>query len=153
MARFMSISNSIEAACRLAVRLGGGILLLFGLVLSCAVLWEAWSIYKDPARIENFSAAVEQGMRIDATLYHLLAPKSTNNNDAALPTPTDNALEEEEAVRTSSAKPAMPMLSISYLLGCIILLLLLLLIAHIALSTVRTGAQLILQHSSNASKS
>ena len=147
----MGMWDSFEAMCRLLVRSAGAVLLLLGLWLSCMVLLEAWKLYKEPERIEHFSVWVEKGMQIDATLHYLLAPKPTAQSN----TPSGDPIKGEVNEGASSPppeKPTLPKLSISYLLGCIILLLLLLLIARIALAAVGQGAKLLLQSTWEKSK-
>ncbi len=91
-------------------------LLLFGLWAGMTVLLEAIQLYRDPARIESFAIAIENGSNIDKSL----APA----NNAAISGQNDFRL--------------------SYFAAWGITLLLLLLISMIAFAAIRTGGELVL---------
>ena len=70
----------LHGATSLMVRLAGLALLSVGLWAGVSVILEAWSLYKDPLRIERFASAIEEGSNLDRLFAAEWpdAPTSTN---------------------------------------------------------------------------
>ena len=112
----MQLVESAEGILRIVVRIVGIALVLVGSWIGVSTVEEAWDLYRDPARVERFALAIEQGSGIDSTL------------DSA----TGGAGE-----RNSGFRP-------SYFLSWIVAVVLLLLVAKIAVWIVATGGRLTL---------
>jgi hypothetical protein len=119
---------------QLLVRAAGFVLLLVGLWIALAVINEAWSLYRDPQRIESFAAAIERGSNLDQTL----ATASAGNAQ----TGAVEAAAEGSAHATGAT--AAPSFRLSYFVAWVIVILLLLLIGRLAIAAVHTGGQLVL---------
>jgi hypothetical protein len=109
------------------VRLIGVCLLVAGLVLAALVMLEAWALYKNPDRIQDFAAAVERGSNIDKTL----APRRSGEGLASL------SLGQSE-------DPGAISIRLSYFFAWFIVFILMLLLSRIAITAVSTGGKLAL---------
>lgn len=119
----------------LTVRGLGLLLLLVGMFVALMTIVSAWSLYANPATIENFARAVEHGSHLDLTLAQVSAGEAAED-DALVPLPGVRA--------KPAAAPAQPSLRFSYFVAWIIAILLLLLIGRLAIAAVRTGGELAL---------
>ena len=117
----------VQQTITIAVRVLGVALLLVGLWAGISVLVEAWGLYKDPAGIDRFAVAIEQGSNID----QLLGKPASSQSLVDTGTP-------------SVARPVAESLRLSYFAAWFIALLLLLIIGGLSMSAVTTGAQLAL---------
>lgn len=99
----------------------GLVLLLAGLTTAALILMEAWTLYKNPERIEFIASAVEKGSNIDKAL----APTTSMNNSTSDPSSPSNV-------------------RLSYFFAWFIAFFLILLIARIAMNAVSTGGKLAL---------
>ncbi len=111
------------------VQLLGVVLVLVGMWIGIKVVLEAWDLYRDPGRIEYFAKAVASGSNLD----RLLAPP---------PEPSGGAGSREPTARGEHS--ASEDLRLSYFLAWGIALLLLLLVGRLAMTAVKTGAELAL---------
>lgn len=116
----------------LFVRGIGIVLLLVGLWSSVHVLVEALKLYRDPLRVEDLAAAIEQGSNLDRALR-----RSTHEETAGADRPAGVASLSEQAPSRG--------IRLTYFVAWVIALLLLMLITMIAFSAVRTGSELVLQ--------
>lgn len=115
-------------------RLLGLVILVVGLVIGIKVIFEAWSLYEEPQRIERFAEAIDQGSNLDQLLRSFSQKKSTS----------DVENDSEQLATTAATQSQQPTLRISYFLAWIIALLLLMVIGGLAASAIRTGGQLAL---------
>ncbi|MGQ0595442.1 MAG: hypothetical protein ACT4QB_23230 [Gammaproteobacteria bacterium] len=111
------------------VRLLGVVLVLVGMWIGLKVILEAWDLYRDPSRIEYFAKAVASGSNLD----RLLAPSVDTSGGTGLREP-----------RAAGDHSASEDLRPSYFLAWGIALLLLFLVGRLAMTTVKTGAELAL---------
>lgn len=121
----------------LTVRSLGLLLLLVGMFVALMTIVSAWSLYANPATIENFARAVERGSHLDLTLAQVTAGEVTADVDATVE-PLPGALSRP------AAAPPLPSLRFSYFVAWLIAILLLLLIGRLAIAAVRTGGELAL---------
>jgi hypothetical protein len=119
-----------------AVRGFGFLLMLVGLWISLAVIAEAWSLYRQPVKIERLARAIEQGSHLDLTLS-----SATGGSQA----PQQPAVDGMPA--TPPATTAAPGFRLTYFVAWIIAILLLLLVGRLALAAVKTGGELVLYDS------
>lgn len=119
-----------NALFSLTVRGLGLVLLLVGMFVALRVVVSAWSLYANPAGIENFAAAIERGSNLDLALEEVTAPATAANLEPQSARPG----------RTGSA----PAFRLSYFVAWLIAILLLLLIGRLAIAAVRTGGELAL---------
>jgi hypothetical protein len=117
----------------LTVRSLGLLLLLVGMFVALMTIVSAWSLYANPATIENFAHAVERGSHLDLTLAQVAG------SDA----PADAEIEPLPGPRPAAA-PAQPVFRFSYFVAWLLAILLLLLIGRLAIAAVRTGGELAL---------
>lgn len=99
----------------LLVRLTGVVLLSFGLLAGLRIMLEGFQLYREPARIEVFAQAIEQGSNIDRALTPV------NRDD----------------VNTGGG------FRLSYFAAWAIVLTLLMFISMIAFTAIRTGGDLL----------
>ncbi|MGH8564088.1 MAG: hypothetical protein ACREXW_08345 [Gammaproteobacteria bacterium] len=111
------------------VRLLGVVLVLVGMWIGIKVVLEAWDLYRDPSHIEYFAKAVASGSNLD----QLLAQSPNTSGGTGLREPTAGG----EPQASEDLRP-------SYFLAWGIALLLLLLVGRLAMTTVKTGADLAL---------
>ena len=148
----MSFYDGTRDFLAFVVRAIGLGLLLFGLWLALEVLNEAWQLYHEPARIERFAAAIEQGSNIDRSIAPLqienLGSDSTDEGDGDAMDSNLNAYgqpaEKNRASQSDDSTEPQYRLRLSYYIAWVIALLLLLLLARISLAAVRTGGELVL---------
>jgi disulfide bond formation protein DsbB len=114
----ISIFSSTSSIISVFIQVTGIILLLVGLWIGVKVILEAWDLYQEPQRMERFAQAIERGSNIDKMLTPL---RQTGEN----PAPEDN-------------------FRMSYFFAWAIALVLLLVIAKIAVWTIRMGGELAL---------
>ena len=119
-----------------AVRGFGFLLMLVGLWISLAVIAEAWSLYRQPVKIERFARAIEQGSNLDLTLSRAAGGNQVPQEAAAGGMPV-----------TPPAAPPAPGFRLSYFVAWIIAILLLLLVGRLAIAAVKTGGELVLYDS------
>ena len=112
-------------------RLLGLVMLIVGLFIGIKVIFEAWSLYDEPQRIERFAEAIDQGSNLDnlITSFSQKTPSRESN------------VEQATAAQPSSQQQS---LRVSYFLAWIIAILLLMVIGGLASSAIRTGGQLAL---------
>ena len=119
-----SFEDIVMGVGRIFIRLLGFFLLLMGLWIAIQVLLAAEDLYRNPANIERFAAAVEKGSNIDKTLASFNVSGAKNGGES----------DDKEK----------DMIKISYFFAWIIALLLLLLIGRISLAAIKTGGELAL---------
>ena len=107
----------------LLARVGGLVLLVVGLWVGVRVIGEAWDLYQEPQRIEQFAQAVEHGSNIDKTL---------------LPNNRGPAISEEQPRYAATGDDFRP----SYFLTWLIVFALLLILGRLAAWAVVSGGQL-----------
>jgi uncharacterized membrane protein len=103
------------------VRVLGLCFLVIGIGAAVIILHEAWTLYKEPARIEPFAVAIEQGSNLDK----IFAPSASE------------ATSEGEAASHSDFR-------LSYFAGWFLVLLLMLVGSIVAVSAVSAGGRLVL---------
>lgn len=145
----MSFYDGTRDFLAFIVRAIGLVLLLFGLWLALEVLHEAWQLYHEPARIERFAEAIEQGSNIDRSIAPLQIESLGEGPDADGAGGNDlNAYGRQTGdTRTrqpETAEEPQYRLRLSYYIAWVIALMLLLLLARISLAAVRTGGELVL---------
>ena len=119
------------------VRLLGLFLLLVGLWVALWVLLTAQSLYQHPEQIEIFAAAIEKGSNIDKTMASLRENLVVENE-------LDNGVQNYTETDRRPSSTGSGNIRISYFFTWIIVMLLLLLVARIALATIKTGGELVL---------
>lgn len=144
----MNFYDASRDTLNFIVRAIGLVLLLFGLWLALKVLYEAWDLYHEPARIERFAKAVEEGSNIDRSIaplqFEALGGGKTQTDDtASLNAYGEEAGQSQAQPDTSQSDPRYRF-RLSYYIAWILALLLLLLLARIALGAMRTGGELVL---------
>lgn len=118
-------------ASHTVVRGFGFVLMLVGLWISLAVIAEAWSLYKQPAKIDRLAQAIEQGSNLDQTLSR--ASQSTQQpSEAAAATAAPAAATGQAGFR------------MTYFVAWIIAILLLMLVGRLSIAAVKTGGELVL---------
>jgi len=147
----MSFYDGTRDFLAFIVRAIGLVLLLFGLWLALEVLYEAWQLYHEPARIERFAEVIEQGSNIDRSIAPL---QIENLGEGPAANGTDASGNDLNAYgrQTGGARGQQPetaeepqyRLRLSYYIAWVIALILLLLLARISLAAVRTGGELVL---------
>lgn len=141
----MSIAETGRDILSLIVRATGLLLLFVGLWLALMVLYEAWDLYREPARIERYAQAIEKGSNIDKSIAPLRESLAEQEKSEETGNPDTSA---EPPLTTGKEKPPVPapeyQVRLSYFLAWIIVLLLLLLMARISLAAIRTGGELVL---------
>lgn len=147
----MSFYDGTRDFLAFVVRAIGLVLLLFGLWLALEVLNEAWQLYHEPARIERFATAIEEGSNIDRSIAPLQIEnlgRDDAEETAAVPDSGLNAYgqqtEQARSQQTDESTEPQYRLRLSYYIAWVIALLLLLLLARISLAAVRTGGELVL---------
>ena len=117
----------------------GVVLLVVGLWAALHVLLEAMRLYRDPVRIEQLALAIERGSNLDNTL---------NQNFM------DGELRDDNTASTGASRsaPTAGGVRLTYFVAWVVALLILMLIAMIALATIRTGAELLLQKGTGSRK-
>jgi len=113
------------------VRGFGFLLMLVGLWISLAVIAEAWSLYRQPAKIERLALAIEQGSNLDRALSRV----------------SQNTQQPNEAASATTAPPAAAGqvgFRITYFVAWIIAILLLMLVGRLSIAAVKTGGELVL---------
>jgi len=130
-----------ERLTELFVRVVGVVLVVVGVWVGIKVVFEAWNLYVEPARVERFAQAVENGSHID----RVLSP-----GKAAAPAPAGEST-GLSGVQKSQDSPASPprqqpesSVRLSYFIAWVVVLMLLLIIARLAVSMIRTGGELVL---------
>jgi len=113
------------------VRFLGALVMVAGLLLAGAVLFEIWNLYKNPEHVERFAQAVERGSNIDT----FLAPRRAQSGSAARVLGDD--------ADTGSTQDAVGV-RMSYLFAWFIVLVLLMIASRFALAAVTTGGRLAL---------
>ena len=93
------------------------------------IIYEAFALYQEPARIERFAEAIQEGSNIDGSLSNVI--------DKALDKSTAQASESQADNRDSG-------LRISYFVAWLIVLLLMFVIGTLAMTAITTGGQLVL---------
>lgn len=147
----MSFYDGTRDFLAFIVRAIGLVLLLFGLWLALEVLHEAWQLYHEPARIERFAEAIEQGSNIDRSIAPLQI-ENLGEGPAANGTDASGNNLNAYGRQTGSSRAQQPetaeepqyRLRLSYYIAWVIALILLLLLARISLAAVRTGGELVL---------
>ena len=112
-------------------RLLGMVMLIIGLFIGIKVIFEAWSLYDEPQRIERFAEAIDHGSNLDKLL-------------SSLQKQTVSAEQAPNQINATPSRPEQASLRLSYFLAWIISLLLLMVIGGLAASAIRTGGQLAL---------
>lgn len=141
------------------VRATGLVVMILGLWLALEVLHEAWQLYHEPARIERFAKAIEAGSNIDRSIAPLQMDAgdsvntttnpdepATNLNTNGQPgerAPAPNKSQDQAQTESQTTEPQYR-LQLSYYIAWVIVLMLLLVLARIALGTMRTGGELVL---------
>lgn len=124
----------------LCVRALGMVLLLVGFAIALMVIANAWSLYQDPAEIERFARAVEQGSNLDLTLA-----SATARGAAQLETGAPTVDDGEEISAARPAPPtSQPAFRFSYFVAWLLAIMLLLLIGRLSIAAIRTGGELAL---------
>ena len=113
----------------IGVRVVGIVVLLVGMWAGIRIIYEAVSLYQEPARIERFAEAIQNGSNIDTSLSNVI--------DKAL---DKNSSQESE----SEAKGQNEGLRVSYFAAWLITLLLMFVIGSLAMTAITTGGQLVL---------
>ncbi len=113
----------------IGVRVVGVAVLLVGMWAGIRIIYEAVSLYQEPARIERFAEAIQEGSNIDTSLSNVI--------DKAL---DNNATQESE----SANKGQSDGLRVSYFAAWLITLLLMFVIGTLAMTAITTGGQLVL---------
>lgn len=113
----------------LFVRVMGICLFLIGLWAAVHTLLEALSLYKDPGKVAQFASYIEQGMG---------KPEINSTPAQAEINPGDPASIGQGILNNSNKE-------LTYFIAWVISLLLLFLIASIAFSCIRTGANIVMQ--------
>lgn len=123
------------------VRLLGVLLMLLGLFLAGAVLFEIWNLYKNPEHVERFAEAVERGSNIDT----VLAPRRIQSSSAARVFGQETEADQGTAADRVQAEPnASHDLRMSYFFAWFIVFVLLMIVSRFALAAVTTGGRLAL---------
>ena len=117
------------------VRGCGFALMIFGFVVSLAVMLEAWSLYRSPTSVDRLAKAIEKSAHLDRAL--------TRASRHATP-PDEAVVDAEEDDAKASAGDALFSFRFSYFVAWIIAILLLLLIGRLAIAAVKTGGELVL---------
>lgn len=152
----------VQQVIAAAVRLVGLAVLLLGLWAGAKVLFEAWALYANPARIERFAQAIEHGSNLDrlfsaAIDRALKADKATmqshGSGDASVtPGSTTGPAVGTSATQVASASPPPPKpllkrgpsLHLTYFAAWAIVLLLFLIIGSVSMSAITTGGHIAL---------
>ena len=116
----------VMATLIILARAGGLVLLAVGIVTMTRVAFEAWSLYKEPARIVRFAEAVERGSNIDKVLLPSNRGQGTGSSTVT---------EQRYAASGDDLRP-------SYFLAWIVAIPLLLAIGVLALWATKAGAEL-----------
>jgi len=117
------------------VRLLGLGFLVVGIGAGVIILNEAWMLYKEPARIEKFAVAIEQGSNLDK-IFALSGGASSSESEAGQ--------SGGAAGGDSNAAVANTNLRLSYFAGWFLVLLLMLVASIVAISAVSAGGRLVL---------
>lgn len=122
------------------VRLLGMALMLLGLLLAGAVLFEIWNLYKSPEHVERFAQAVERGSNIDTAL----APRRVQSGSAARVFGQSDA-ESAQGDGASTVQSIRPdTFQLSYFFAWFIVFVLLMIASRFALAAITTGGRLAL---------
>lgn len=121
------------------VRLMGLAFLAVGIGAGFIILNEAWTLYQEPARIERFATAIEDGSNLDV-IFALSADASTG---AAEPGQSDGATQGDASAQASGSA-AGKSLRLSYFAGWFLVLLLMLVASIVSISAVSAGGRLVL---------
>ena len=113
------------------VRLLGLVMLIVGLFIGIKVIFEAWSLYDEPQRIERFAKAIDHGSNLDNLITSFSQKTPTRKSNVEQITPAQPSSQQAS-------------LRVSYFLAWIIAILLLMVIGGLASSAIRTGGQLAL---------
>ena len=133
-----NIAETSRELISIVVRTIGLFLLFAGLWVAIQVLTEALDLYRNPGNIERMAVAIEQGSNIDRSLVPLKDSLAAEENaDASYPT-------QNRAETAPSPVTPTEAFRLSYFIAWVIAILLLLLIARIALATMKTGGELAL---------
>jgi hypothetical protein len=122
------------------VRLLGMALMLLGLFLAGAVLFEIWNLYKNPEHVERFAQAVERGSNIDTAL----APRRTQSGSAARVFGQSEAASEQGNAGSSIQSISADEFRLSYFFAWFIVFVLLMIVSRFALAAITTGGRLAL---------
>ena len=122
----------------LFVRGLGMVLLLVGFAIALMVISNAWSLYQDPAEIERFARAVEQGSNLDLTLANATA-RGAAQLESGGPT-----FDDDESASAAAPSGAQPTFRFSYFVAWLLAIMLLLLIGRLSIAAIRTGGELAL---------
>lgn len=132
------LSRGTEIA-HIVVRACGFVLLAVGLWIALAVIAEAWSLYREPQKVERFALAIEQGSHLDRALSNT----SSGRVAAGEAEPTaDGAQADHVSGAAGSLEGAG--FKLSYFVAWIVIILLLMLIGRLAIAAVKTGGELVL---------
>ncbi|HIF50067.1 MAG TPA: hypothetical protein EYQ42_00780 [Thiotrichaceae bacterium] len=129
-----SLNETSKDVLSIVVRICGLLLLFIGLWIAIQVFSEALALYKDPTNIERMATAIEAGSNID---------KSIDPIQESLLGEDEVTADAEENVNANT-KINGNGIRLSYFIAWVVDLLLLLLLARIALATIKTGGELAL---------
>lgn len=132
--RALSIFQQLLA---ILVRLMGLGLLVVGIGAAVIILNEAWMLYKEPARIEKFARAIEQGSNLDKIF-------ALSGGDSAPADEQAPAAGGDEPAPGAPDAPTNTNLRLSYFAGWFLVLLLMLVASIVAISAVSAGGRLVL---------
>jgi hypothetical protein len=121
----------IQQLLAILVRVLGLCFLVIGIAAAVIILREAWTLYQEPARIEPFAVAIEQGSNLDK-IFAL--PANERGQSTA----------EGEAASGADAPADRAHLRLSYFAGWFLVLLLMLVGSIVAISAVSAGGRLVL---------
>ncbi|MGH8598956.1 MAG: hypothetical protein ACREXT_20100, partial [Gammaproteobacteria bacterium] len=108
-----------------------------GLWIALAVIAEAWSLYREPAQIERFALAIEEGSHLDRTL-------SSASLGRAVERDAEANINDGQGSTAEPTPLAPPSFRLSYFVAWIIVLMLMLLIGRLAIGAVKVGGELVL---------
>jgi hypothetical protein len=120
------------------VRLLGLAFLVVGIGAGVIILNEAWMLYQEPARIEKFAVAIEQGSNLDK-IFALSGGASGSESETGQS--SGAASGESNSPSTTAADTN---LRLSYFAGWFLVLLLMLVASIVAISAVSAGGRLVL---------
>ena len=126
--RALSIFQQILA---ILVRLLGLAFLIIGIGAAVMILREAWALYQEPARIEQFAQAIERGSNLDK-IFALPAEERAGGTAGSEGTSEAGASENRTNLR------------LSYFASWFLVLLLMLVGSIVAISAVSAGGRLVL---------
>jgi uncharacterized membrane protein len=121
------------------VRLLGLAFLVIGIGAAVVILHEAWMLYQEPARIENFARAIEHGSNLDK-IFALSGGDSANAGEQSQGAGDGTSVTNERPADASASTN----LRLSYFAGWFLVLLLMLVASIVAISAVSAGGRLVL---------